>query len=265
MLADFRAAAARSAESAPAFGADPSAAATAARIGGPICAARWLEHGLREAAWPLALLDEGTGGPRRRPSVLAAEADALASFSRKWTLRLAKGVADGFGRAARGYVAAAAAGALCAGAPACPPPGPHPTLTPALAVLASSLDALAGCLDAVAFRAAWRGAAAAAVRALFNDVATEASVDAGGGFQLAADAAALAAVLAPYAPRPAAHVRELADAAALLAAEERALGPLRAALAARDGDAAASALRDLGVARLAPDQAAAVLARRAHG
>jgi hypothetical protein len=57
-------------------------------------------------------------------------------------------------------------------------------------------------------------------------------------------------------------VRELADAAALWSADAAAAAPLQAALASGDAAAAAAALRGLGVARLAPDQAAAVVARR---
>ena len=265
-LADVRAAATRSVEAGAGF-ADPGARPDlAARVGGAVCAARSLEQALRDAAWPLPLLDvppsRRAGDAETRPSTLTAEADAFASLARRWTLALAKSAADAFGRAAGGYVASARAGALARGAPPGPPTPPSPDLVPALASLNASLDAVSGCLDAVAFRAAWRGAVAGAVRLLFNEVATEAPCDAGGAAQLAADAAALAAVLGPHAPRPGAHVRELADAAALLAAPARAIAPLEAALARGDAQRAADALRGLGVARLAPDQAAAVVARR---
>ena len=169
---------------------------------------------------------------------------------------------------------------------------PASMLAPALAALSDALSAAARSLDAVAFRSVWRGAAAAATRLLFNECATEARFDGAGGKQLAADAQALAAAFAPFAPRtPGAHVRELAEAAALLSLPSREAAAVRAAVeevgAPRAGAAAAAAasssssssppeeapppaavasaiaaLRSVGVSRLSPDQAAAVLSRR---
>ena len=314
VLAAFRSRASRAAEAAARFG-DPLADATrAAVVGGVASGSRWLEHELREGGWPLLLLDEGcspgsssppppaasgtgsetgSGGDRRkprapppRPSVLAAEADALAALSRKWTTRLAKSAADAFERAAGPAVERAVrgdafvlssspdAGADDESASYFVASGPSPALAPALAALAAALAAAARALDAVAFRSVWRGAAAAATRLLFNEVATEARFDGAGGRQLGADAAALAAVLAPYAPRnPGAHVRELTEAAALLALPSAAAAALGAAVATRGGGgggegaegalaSAVAALRSVGVSRLSPDQAAAVLSRR---
>ena len=51
---------------------------------------------------------------------------------------------------------------------------PSPRLLAALAEVAAALARLAAALDAVAFRAAWRGLATSANRLLYNDVATEA-------------------------------------------------------------------------------------------
>ena len=51
---------------------------------------------------------------------------------------------------------------------------PSPRLLAALEEVAAALARLAAALDAVAFRAAWRGLATAANRLLYNDVATEA-------------------------------------------------------------------------------------------
>jgi len=319
VLQAFRLRASRAAEAAARFG-DPLADPTrAAVVGGVASGARWLEHELREAGWPLLLLDEGccssssTSGlspsasgdgtktesengkrPHHhhhspRPSVLAAEADALASLSRKWTTRLAKAAADAFERAATAAVKQAVRGdSYLLSSPLSSSPqeddenasyfiasGPTPALVPALSALSDALGAASRALDSVAFRSVWRAAACAATRLLFNEVATEARFDGAGGRQLAADAAALASVFAPFsAPRaPGAHVRELSEAAALLSLPSVEAAALKAAVRGNGGKgnggeseafaAAVAALRSVGVSRLSPDQAAAVLARRA--
>lgn len=319
VLSAFRLRASRAAESAARFG-DPLADPTrAAVVGGVASGARWLEHELREAGWPLLLLDEGccsssssaqlpsgdggesaaggigasseNGKPASserkhspRPSVLAAEADALASLSRKWTMRLARSAAEAFETAAKPAVKQAVRGdAFVLSSPVSTDPraddesaayfvasGPTPALVPALYALSDALAAASRALDSVAFRSVWRGAAAAATRLLFNEVATEARFDGAGGKQLAADAAALAAVFAPFAPRaPGAHVRELAEAAALLSLPSGEAAALKLAVRGGGGRndeaalaSAVAALRSLGVSRLSPDQAAAVLSRR---
>ena len=301
VLAAFRSRASRAAEAAARFG-DPLADPTrAAVVGGVASGARWLEHELREGGWPLLLLDEGCCSPMSsppatsdggngsengskpskkppRPSVLALEADLLAALSRKWTMRLAKSAADAFENAARPAVRQAVGGYsfLLSNSPNAEADdesasyfvasGPTPALAPALAALADALAAAARALDYVAFRSVWRGAAAASTRFLFNEVATEARFDGAGGRQLAADAAALAGVFAPYAPRnPGAHVRELAEAAALLSLPSSEASRLKVAVRGAGGggaEEAVAALRSVGVSRLSPDQAAAVLARR---
>ena len=102
----------------------------------------------------------------------------------------------------------------------------------------------------------------------FHCGATEARFDGAGGRQLAADAAALAAVFSPYAPRnPGAHVRELSEAAALLSLPSAEAAALKGAVVSGGGGnggeaSAVAALRSVGVSRLSPDQAAAVLSRR---
>ncbi len=277
-LAHLRARLARAGASAAEYR-DLAGPAWAGRVGALVCAARCVEHALREAAWPLVLLDEGTGGGGGRlsthahhhPSVLAAEADAAAAFSRKWALRLARAAADAFVEAAAPYKRAAAgrggAFLLPPGGPA--PAGPSPALLPALHALSGALDRLASSLDAVAFRDAWRAAAGGAVRFLFNDIATEGAFTPAGGAQFGADVAALAAVLGGVAgggattARPGAHVREAAEAAAVLAeADPGRLDALAAAAGGGGGGGGVEALRELGVTRLTPEQVGAVLGRR---
>ncbi len=92
-----------------------------------------------------------------------------------------------------------------------------------------------------------------------------------GAARFRADTQALAAVFAPYTARPAAHLRELCEAAALLnlppgeaaAAAER----VRGAAGSGDGGGgggggAVAELRALGVVRLTVEQALCVLAQR---
>jgi len=263
---------------------DLASPAWAPRVGALVCGARCLEHALREAAWPLVLLDEGTTASSsgshpppphhhaHHPSVLAAEADAAGAFARKWALRLARAASDAFIAAAGPYRRAASVrGGAFLLPPGTPPPaGPSPALLPALHAFGAALDTLAGALDAVAFRDAWRAAAGGAVRFLFNDIATEGAFTPAGGAQFAADVAALGSVLGGVGgsegattARPGAHVREAAEAAALLAeADGGRVAAATAAAAAGAGGGGVEALRELGITRLTPEQVGAVLARR---
>ena len=238
--------------------------------------------------------------------LLARPLAEFTSLRREWVLRVARALSVGFraraaqylapgGAAAQRFAAGAggrgAGGGATGGGAAIPSPSSaaaaaaseqqsnddndddgvgivSPGLIDGLRWLQAALAALSQQLDAQCFRDAWRGAAAALNRSLFNDVATERRFSASGARQLATDVDALLRVFAPYTPRPRAHFRELAEAAALLSLPpERAAG-VRAAVAAAaaaEEEAAAAAGAEQAEQAAAQAVAAATAALRAAG
>jgi hypothetical protein len=71
----------------------------------------------------------------------------------------------------------------------------------------------------------------------------------------------LLSVFQPFTPRPAAHLRELAEACTLLTMEPEDAAALAAALS---GQAAVAQLKGVSVSRLNPEQALCVLRRRLY-
>jgi len=80
-----------------------------------------------------------------------------------------------------------------------------------------------------------------------------------GGRQLACDAQTLFSVFQPYTFKPAAHFKEFRDASLLLSLEPTAQHKLSIALQTLPSIASKEKLRQIGVLRLAPDQAISVL------
>ena len=83
-----------------------------------------------------------------------------------------------------------------------------------------------------------------------------------GGRQLACDAQTLFSVFQPYTFKPAAHFKELRDASLLLAMEPDSLHELGAALHNCSAEEGKEKLKQVGVLRLAPDQAISILNQR---
>ena len=83
-----------------------------------------------------------------------------------------------------------------------------------------------------------------------------------GAQQLQTDYAALVAVFQPYTERPAAHLRELAEACTLLNLNADQAGALSQGLASMQPADAIAQLKNVGVSRLTPEQAQCVLDRR---
>jgi hypothetical protein len=74
----------------------------------------------------------------------------------------------------------------------------------------------------------------------------------------------LIAVFQPYTPRPAAHLRELAEACTLLTLEPDQAASVASNLAAMTPQDGVAQLKALRVARLTPDQAICVLNQRLY-
>ncbi|BDA46253.1 probable RAD50-interacting protein 1 [Coccomyxa sp. Obi] len=235
----------------------------APRIGAYTCAAHWLAHSLQEAAGPLLLLDlEDCSDGHGRGSVLAAKAEAFSSFKQKWTLKLAKALANSFNDATSAYRKRTNLEHFSSSGSDRRDGEVSLRLRPALESLSESLQNLSASLDAVVFSDTWRAAAIAITRTMFNDVATEARFSAEGAVQFQTDVSGLIAVFQPYTPRPAAHLRELAEACTLLTLEPDQAASVAANLAAMAPQDGAAQLKALGVARLTPDQALCVLSQR---
>jgi hypothetical protein len=239
---------------------DPLSDAWLPRVGAALCAAHAAEHAAREPAGALLGAELGAPGAAALGAVLSREADALSALRRRWALKLAAAGGARFEAALAPYAADGARFAAGAEAGA-PPAGPSPRLLLAAHALQALLRALGAALDAVAFRDAWRALALAANRALFNGVVVEAAFSRRGAALLAADVACVAAAFAGCAPRPNAHFRESAEAAALLALPRAEAAALGAALRGPPA-AAAAALAAAGARSLSTEQAEAVLARR---
>jgi len=76
--------------------------------------------------------------------------------------------------------------------------------------------------------------------------------------------AGLTAAFQPWTARPAAHLRELAEACTLLSLEPDQAASIAANLAAMAPPDAVAQLKALRIARLTPDQALCVLSRRLY-
>ena len=85
-----------------------------------------------------------------------------------------------------------------------------------------------------------------------------------GASQFQTDVSGLIAVFQPYTPRPAAHLRELAEACTLLTLEPDQAASVAANLAAMAPADGAAQLKALRVARLTPEQALCVLGQRLY-
>ncbi|KAK9906635.1 hypothetical protein WJX75_005264 [Coccomyxa subellipsoidea] len=237
----------------------------APRIGAYVNAAHWLAHSLQEAAGPLLLLDlEDSSDGHGRGSVLAAKAESFSLFKQKWTLKLARSLATAFSDATSGYRKRTNFEQFAAHGSGRRDGEISPRLQPALESLATSLQTLSASLDAVVFSDTWRAAAIAITRTMFNDVATEAHFTAEGASQFQTDVSGLIAVFQPYTPRPAAHLRELAEACTLLTLEPDQAASVASNLAAMTPQDGVAQLKALRVARLTPDQAICVLNQRLY-
>ena len=83
-----------------------------------------------------------------------------------------------------------------------------------------------------------------------------------GAQQLATDVSAITDVFLRFTHKPAAHFREITEAARLLTADEALASEAARQLGAGPSDQMAAALQPLGIVRLTPSQAAHVLAQR---
>lgn len=237
----------------------------APRIASYVSAAHHVEHALREGPGPLLLLDLKTtetsmssldaagGGPFER------EASQFGAFRREWSLKVAKAAAAAFQEGTKAYRLNLdefstgedlGDGAL------------SPRLAPAVVAAADTLALLAAHMDAVVFREVWRAFAAAANRLLYNDVATEAAFSPQGAANFGRECSAVATLVAPYTRRPAAHFRELLDAASILQLPYDQAASLASALDATPDGNNSDALRAAGVTRLTSQQAKRVLQHR---
>ncbi|KAK9861218.1 hypothetical protein WJX84_003647 [Apatococcus fuscideae] len=238
----------------------------APRVSACICAARHMVQSLREPSPLLLALDEEMplpNGKRRGRSLLDGEAAAYESASRRWSLRMAKAIAEKFADESARYRRRPHLEAFSASDPRVG--GVSKELVRALEWLAGCLDLLSQHLDAVAFREVWRCAAIALNRLMYNDVATEARFSHEGAEQFAADCQALQEGFRRWTPRPGAHFRELAEACALLRMQPAAAADLLRSLHSQAADERGScpALTSLQVSRLSRDQALCVLGQRA--
>ncbi|KAL3137392.1 hypothetical protein ABBQ32_006915 [Trebouxia sp. C0010 RCD-2024] len=192
-----------------------------------------------------------------------AEAAAVGSFWKKWSLKLARAVVWQFEMDSRSYryKSHLAEFSMTSYDREEGEEVVSPQLQRALIGLDDAVKLLSASMDAVVFRETWKAIAVAINRHLYNEVATETKFSHQGGRQLACDVQTLFSVFQPYTLKPAAHFKELRDASLLLAMTPDMLHALTAALHSSD-DAGLKQLKQAGVLRLSPDQAISIIDQR---